>query len=599
MTGVYPGMREWIVQAEQAAAFIVKLRRNIALEGDLALAERELRAFLPGPLVPVADLAELVRDWPELRDLPGVRALGADCRPAGVQGYQGSGPIGLLSELVAKLSFASRIYAISRESGQVRDEVPHNLLFELSDVVVRRSKTPEEVRARLAALQEALITGHGDVSALDAQLTTSHVFHDLHYYKAKFFPRMVRSALNVGAKARPDRLPRVLDPFAGSGTTLVEASLLGLPSVGYDLDPLSVLIAGTKVAALHGHYQLIAGRSPAHPERPAPVEFPAWLRKNRRFTAAIADQLEAEIHDVRGLLAAAPPAELPLYRVVVSDAISRRIRMRLLGTGVGRFSLAFSQATLRQLAEKNLARLAKVTAATEWLKDALGLNLAPAVVEQGDARALPDPAGPFDLIVTSPPYLPASSGRETYAKARVLSFLALGMLEGAGIDDLVSDAVGSMDAGASIHELAPEEAALVAWLQADELRAIKAVPTARYFEDMRACFGQMRRVLAPGAVAIVVSGRQSTFYQFATREPLYVAQTAKLLADSAQAAGLEIEALIDVPLAKANKNARPRSLDDYYETLIVLRQTEAGTEASPTRIQAGRSSGKPGFALKS
>jgi hypothetical protein len=206
-------------------------------------------------------------------------------------------------------------------------------------------------------------------------------------------------------------------------------------------------------------------------------------------------------------------------------------------------------------------------------------------VVQGDARDLPGDSGPFDLLVTSPPYLPASSGRETYAKARVLSFLALGMLEGAGVDELVDDAVGSMGAGEVSEDLAPEEDALVRWLEHDELRAIKAMPTARYFEDMRACFRQMRRVLAPGAVAVVVSGKQSTFYRFKTREPLYVAPTARILADAAQIAGLELEDLIDVPLAKANMNARPRSLDDYYETLIVLRQpTTAGMEARRASI---------------
>jgi len=595
-SGVLYPVLEWIVQAGPAAVFFFKLRRNIALEGDLALAERELRAFLPGGVAPVADLAGVVRDFPELGNLPGVRAPGADCRPAGIQGYRATAPLSLLPELAARVSFVSRIYAISREAGTVADVAPHYLLCELSDVVVRRARSAAEVPGALAALREALETGHGDLSALGAAQTTSHLFHDLHYYKAKFFPRMVRSTLNVGARALGLATPRVVDPFAGSGTTLLEASLLGMPGDGYDLDPLAVLIAGAKVDALHGRG---AGGPPALPgselsSRPeggvagAPIAFPAWLVKNRRFTPDVRRQLEREIHDVRRLLADAPPECLPLYRVIVSDAISRRIRMRLLGTGVGRFSLAFSKATLAQLAEKNLARVPRIAAATRWLADNLPLRLAPAMVHQGDARALPAATGPFDLLVTSPPYLPASSGRETYAKARVLSFLALGVLERDRIDDLVDSAVGSMDAGSLSGELPPEEQALVDWLAADQLRAIKAVPTARYFEDMRACFQQMRRILAPGGVAVVVSGRQSTFYQFATREPLYVAPTARLLAEAAERAGLERESLIDVPLAKANKNARPRSLDDYYETLIVLRQPAgAGAPAGPTGDPAG------------
>jgi len=33
-----------------------------------------------------------------------------------------------------------------------------------------------------------------------------------------------------------------------------------------------------------------------------------------------------------------------------------------------------------------------------------------------------------------------------------------------------------------------------------------------------------------------------------------------------------VEALHDIKLFKSNANARPRSLDDYYETLIMLRK---------------------------
>ena len=200
------------------------------------------------------------------------------------------------------------------------------------------------------------------------------------------------------------------------------------------------------------------------------------------------------------------------------------------------------------------------------------------------------------------------------------------MLERDGIDALVNDAIGSMDAGtlasgglpaaaefltgdgilasaglpaagdfptaagflASDGLLAAEERALVEWLRADDLRAIKAEPTARYFQDMRESFRQMRNALAPGAIAVVVSGRQSTFYQFSTREPLYVVDSARLLAEGAREAGFEVEELLDVELAKSNRNARPRSLDEYYETLIILRrpQESSGPGHSIDRVSS-------------
>jgi hypothetical protein len=195
-------------------------------------------------------------------------------------------------------------------------------------------------------------------------------------------------------------------------------------------------------------------------------------------------------------------------------------------------------------------------------------------VLEADTRRIPGDVGQFDIALTSPPYLPASSGRESYAKARAPSLIALGMASHEGVDSLVDDAVGSMDsASVELSALTDGEREVVRWLEQDELRAPKAGPTARYFLDMRQSFAEMYRVLRPGGLAVVVSGKQSTFYRFATREALYVARSAELLADEAQRAGFAVEALHDMPLKKANRNARPRSLDDYHETLIVLRKS--------------------------
>ena len=38
----------------------------------------------------------------------------------------------------------------------------------------------------------------------------------------------------------------VLDPFCGSGTTLVETSLMGLKSIGYDINPFLTFVSQTK-----------------------------------------------------------------------------------------------------------------------------------------------------------------------------------------------------------------------------------------------------------------------------------------------------------------------------------------------------------------
>jgi len=143
------------------------------------------------------------------------------------------------------------------------------------------------------------------------------------------------------------------------------------------------------------------------------------------------------------------------------------------------------------------------------------------------------------------------------------------------VDDLANDAIASMNGeGVDLDTLTADERCVFEWLSHDELRQLKALPTARYFLEMRRAFLEMLRVLRPGALGVVVSGKQSTFYHFSKREVLYVARCAELLAEEAQRVGFEVEGLCDIQLNKSNRNARPRSLDDYYETLIFLRKPE-------------------------
>lgn len=72
---------------------------------------------------------------------------------------------------------------------------------------------------------------------------TKHV-HRLHPYLGKFIPQLVEIFL------RKYFAPgmTVADPFAGSGTTLVQANELGIHSVGYDISAFNVLLMRAKTA---------------------------------------------------------------------------------------------------------------------------------------------------------------------------------------------------------------------------------------------------------------------------------------------------------------------------------------------------------------
>jgi DNA modification methylase len=80
---------------------------------------------------------------------------------------------------------------------------------------------------------------------------TKHV-HRLHPYKGKFIPQLVEYFLDE----HTDNLKKdvyfkkgdiVIDPFCGSGTTLVQANELGIHSIGVDISPFNAFIANTKL----------------------------------------------------------------------------------------------------------------------------------------------------------------------------------------------------------------------------------------------------------------------------------------------------------------------------------------------------------------
>jgi DNA modification methylase len=72
---------------------------------------------------------------------------------------------------------------------------------------------------------------------------TKHV-HRLHPYLGKFIPQLVEIFLRKYFS--PGQT--VLDPFCGSGTTLVQANELGINSIGYDVSAFNVLLTRTKTA---------------------------------------------------------------------------------------------------------------------------------------------------------------------------------------------------------------------------------------------------------------------------------------------------------------------------------------------------------------
>ena len=81
--------------------------------------------------------------------------------------------------------------------------------------------------------------------------TTKHI-HRLHPYKGKFIPQLVEYFIdnhtdNFKTETYFQKGDIVLDPFSGSGTTMVQANELGMHAIGIDISAFNSLIANVKV----------------------------------------------------------------------------------------------------------------------------------------------------------------------------------------------------------------------------------------------------------------------------------------------------------------------------------------------------------------
>ena len=74
--------------------------------------------------------------------------------------------------------------------------------------------------------------------------------HGVCTYPAMMVPKMQREMLDVYLEENKGKKIRILDPFAGAGTILVEGMLRGLDIVGVDINPLAVLLCKVKTTIL-------------------------------------------------------------------------------------------------------------------------------------------------------------------------------------------------------------------------------------------------------------------------------------------------------------------------------------------------------------
>lgn len=81
----------------------------------------------------------------------------------------------------------------------------------------------------------------------EGQFSTGYATHGLFPYRGKFHPQLIKGLINI-LNVQKEEI--ILDPMAGSGTTNIEAALMGIDSIAIDVSPFCQFMIKTKYEAL-------------------------------------------------------------------------------------------------------------------------------------------------------------------------------------------------------------------------------------------------------------------------------------------------------------------------------------------------------------
>ena len=351
--------------------------------------------------------------------------------------------------------------------------------------------------------------------------TTAHFTHGLHQYKGKFFPRMVRSLLNAH---RPNL---VVDPLCGSGTLQAEAMTSGYPSVGFDLNPLSIELCKMKSEILKVNPEEL---DRLRVQMLAELECPRQLhllRESQEAYGTLATFKSAFPEDLRNKLSPDDVAYIEgalsltevlcqepyrhIFRMILSDALKSKVRVRVGGKTQFFYAIEPNTRNIASLFASAALHAGKLASAWQVLRRRLGLALAKSVTLYGDARAWPNFDGCPDLIITSPPYFPYTGISYIYtnlAAMAVLGIRDLRQLERSMIGNIINRSSMS----SSRFDRIPEIRELFSFLSGDKFRRSRIEVYRQYFDDLGRALEEMNRQCQPGAQIRFVIAKYQKLY---------------------------------------------------------------------------------------
>lgn len=327
----------------------------------------------------------------------------------------------------------------------------------------------------------------------------------VHPFPARMAPEI---ALEHVLGLRPNSL--VLDPMAGSGTVLWHASVKGHRSIGFDVDPLAVLMSRVRTSLVNieelselAEYLVRQASKIEHSNIVLP-----WIDgddETKKFIEYWFAQKQIEqLRSIAYLLMNDP-------KISINSVIANALRLclsRLIVTKKGGASLAWDTSHSRphKVTEEN-----DFDVLNEFIKSVsrLGKHLQGSMpvgdvdVNIGDSRFLDTVgSGTIDAVITSPPYLNAID----YLRGHKLSLIWLGYT----IRELRKIRSSSIGAERAIDSTIKSQKQITSILSAfgdlTQLPAKHNNMVLRYANDVSAFTSEVARVLKPGGKCVFVVG---------------------------------------------------------------------------------------------
>lgn len=376
---------------------------------------------------------------------------------------------------------------------------------------------------------ENLVTSlSGDLNFIE-NAKDAHLSHKAHSFPAKFPPQLPRKF--ILELTNPGDV--VLDPMMGSGTTVLEAFLEGRQAIGFDIDPLAMLLAQVKTTPYNTAELSVIGNRILKEARKTAHLYPDSLKleKFRRFDSKTLEFIDYWFADEVQLELLALSIEIEkiesgkvrdFFKLIFSSIIITKTggvsyALDLAHTRPHKAKTIFSKNGKILIGDENETKrhLVKILRSPlDEFEKKLGQNLrgvltsTPSnlfpIINFGSAQSLALPSDSVDLVVTSPPY---ASNAIDYMRAHKFSLVWFGF----PIDELTEKRktyIGS-EGFANLPDIELPNVVENIIVELGNKSKPKGVSLRRYYIEMTLVLRELYRVLKPQKAAIIVVGNST------------------------------------------------------------------------------------------